>query len=774
MYGSKLHLVPVGEMVDCLRVKAKEVEIKVGMWVRVKRGKYGGDLGQVLDVPESGENALVKLIPRLDYSRDSMSKRKKADLKHPQKLFNINDVRYGRHTHSSKREVQQVQGGYTYQGEIFDREGYMEKTMKLSSIDYKNVNPTLEEITKFSAGAIVENSEDLSLLASSNVAKAEDFQNGEKVIALSGQNKGMEGVVQSIENGIVTVLPDKNYGLKTTVQYNPAELAKRFVEGDHVKVVNGVHKEKSGLVLTISNNVVTILSDSDTQTFDVFTKDLRQAIDVTSITPSTSQFDVHDLVQLSPNELGVVIKVEKDTITLLDPFGSVIKVKPQQIRSRRDSGRAVTSDMNNRPITAKDPVMVMDEHGGPNRRQGTVLHVYRSFVFVHSRDVAENGGVFVAKNTNVVLVSAKGANANNPNSAFNQQPRMISSPGRTGRNFRDPLLNKTVTISGGPFKGYLGIVKDTTETHARVELHTNSRTITIEKERLNVQGEEGAPKRPNYQAGRPTSRYDDYGRTPANSGSKTPYDSWSGGTGGRTPAWNAGSKTPAWEAGSKTPAWEAGSKTPAWEAGSKTPAWEAGSKTPAWESGRTPAYGRPTPRVPNTPADMATPYHTATPAGFPQTPGLAATTPYPNMQSVAHTPATPYETPYHGGPATPAATGSYGSSQGAWVTADIEVRVESNRRFSSGRVDGQVGVVKAVEGIRAQIYLASGETIHITEELLVPVVPQKKDAFKVLKGEDRGKIGTLLSIDGHEGVVKLEGVDDILMMNLDTLAKLAN
>jgi transcription elongation factor SPT5 len=47
IYGSKLLLVPVSEMVDCLRVKAKEVELKLMMWVRIKRGKYAGDLGQV-------------------------------------------------------------------------------------------------------------------------------------------------------------------------------------------------------------------------------------------------------------------------------------------------------------------------------------------------------------------------------------------------------------------------------------------------------------------------------------------------------------------------------------------------------------------------------------------------------------------------------------------------------------------------------------------------------------------------------------------------------
>ena len=47
IYGSKLSLVPVKEMVDVLSVKKKDVPINLGSWVRIKRGKYSGDLGQV-------------------------------------------------------------------------------------------------------------------------------------------------------------------------------------------------------------------------------------------------------------------------------------------------------------------------------------------------------------------------------------------------------------------------------------------------------------------------------------------------------------------------------------------------------------------------------------------------------------------------------------------------------------------------------------------------------------------------------------------------------
>lgn len=458
--------------------------------------------------------------------------------------------------------------------------------------------------------------------------------------------------------------------------------------------------------------------------------------------------------------------MEKDVFTLLDPFGSVIKVKPQQIRSRRDSGRAVTSDMNGKPITAKDPVMVMDDNG-TNKRQAKVLHFYRQHVFLHNRDVQENSGVFVARSSNVVLISAKGVNGNSQG-AFPNQPRSVPSIGGRPRG-RDPLQGKTVTVSGGPFKGYLGIVKDVTENTARVELHTHNRTITIEKSKITVKGEESSQSRPNYQASRMGGRAAyDAARTPMYNGAKTPGQ-YGDGQGSRTPAWNAGSKTPAWDAGSKTPAWDAGSKTPAWDAGSKTPAWDAGSRTPA--VGRTPGM------LPNTPLEVPTPYN-ATPGAFPATPANAIT-PYPNMTTV--NPTTPGLTPgvY---PQTPAVLGgndyavpssSSTSLRANWITTNIEVVVQSNRRFASGGSDGHHGVIKSIDGVRAQIYLDSGESVLVPEEFLVPVVPQKKESFKVLSGEERGKIGNLLSIDGHEGVVKLEGVEDILMMDMNTLAKYA-
>ncbi|KAE8245094.1 hypothetical protein A4X13_0g6091, partial [Tilletia indica] len=52
VYGrtaDKLFLVPIEEMADLLKLTKIEHEVKIGGWVRFKRGKYTGDLAQVID-----------------------------------------------------------------------------------------------------------------------------------------------------------------------------------------------------------------------------------------------------------------------------------------------------------------------------------------------------------------------------------------------------------------------------------------------------------------------------------------------------------------------------------------------------------------------------------------------------------------------------------------------------------------------------------------------------------------------------------------------------
>lgn len=279
-------------------------------------------------------------------------------------------------------------------------------------------------------------------------------------------------------------------------------------------------------------------------------------------------------------------------------------------------------------------------------RQGTILHIHRAFAFLYNRELNENLGVFVARTSNLATIAAKGARINtgpdlnkmNPAMQRRNGPGMNMPPPtavmRTGG--RDRAIGMTVVVRQGPYKGLLGIVKDTTDVTARVELHSNLRTVSLEKSKLtyktpqgNLSYEEFASRgrgfgatpmtTPSYGSRTPAPM--DGGRTPAYGGMESRTPAWNAGSSSRTPAWNSsGSKTPAWGgSGSKTPAWGgssgSGSRTPAW-GGSTSRGPASGSRTPAWSSnrdgGRTPARRDDTARTPGVtqwddPAKVATP-----------------------------------------------------------------------------------------------------------------------------------------------------------------------
>ena len=282
---------------------------------------------------------------------------------------------------------------------------------------------------------------------------------------------------------------------------------------------------------------------------------------------------------------------------MLDQNGSLKSVMPSQISNKIEKRRnAVATDRNGSEIRNDDTVR---EIGGENKR-GIIVHIHRSFLFLHNREQTENSGIFVVRATNVATIAAKGGRVTQQGSTGPNLTKMNPALQRNGnangamappRSFgRDRALGQTVTIRKGPYKGLLGIVKDTTDTEARVELHTKSKTVQVAKDVLSIKDSISGNSIPYHEfAGR--------GRGGAGRGG------FGGATPTRTSDW-AGSRTPvAAASGQRTPAWgsSAPARTPAWSGGasasSKTPRWgqestQLGNKTPAWnaDGGRT-SYG---------------------------------------------------------------------------------------------------------------------------------------------------------------------------------------
>ena len=138
-------------------------------------------------------------------------------------------------------------------------------------------------------------------------------------------------------------------------------------------------------------------------------------------------------------------------------------------------------------------------------KQGEIRHVYRGNVFIQARQVVENAGIIVCKAKHIELAGGTSNAANLVGKFIPQSPRLSSpAPHRTGGGARGggrgrggrgmgrgrgagrdmSVIGKTVRIVMGPYKGYVGIVKDATEDTARVELHTTCTTISVDRSRL--------------------------------------------------------------------------------------------------------------------------------------------------------------------------------------------------------------------------------------------------------------------------------------------------
>lgn len=561
---TKMEMVGIKDRPDLLRV-TKTPTLEPGAWVRLTRPfKHKGDLAQVLDVTENGLEARVRYIPRLDYGmRDdalaSMSadgKRKRtfgaAGPRPPARLFSEIEARK-----RNPRQVQGNAGNWTYMGDEFEN-GFQVKDIKIQQLQTVDVNPSLEEVTKFASGG-EDGSENLDLKALAASLKSDtsrtSYLPGDMIEVYAGEQKGVVGRASNVQGEIVTLTVTEGDLVGQTIEVPIKGLRKLFKIGDHVKVIGGSKfRDEVGTVVKISEDRVTLLTDQTHTEVTVFSKDVREASDIGG-QGSLGQFSLQDLVQLDPTTVGCVVKVDRESLVVLDQFGDTRQVMPSQIPNKLPRRKQiVASDRSGSEIRVDD---VVKESSG-QKRQGKIIHVHRSYIFLHTNDTTENAGVFVTQSSMVNTIAAKGgrvAQSSGPDLS-SMNPALKRNPNGDGQKAaqppksfgRDRAIDQTVIIKKGPYKGLLGIVKDTTDTHARVELHTKSKTITVPKEQLNYKDKKsGATIDINSRGGRGGAG--GFGRTPGG-GDRVP--SWQSG-GGRTPMVSGGTdRVPAWGSRSKS------------------------------------------------------------------------------------------------------------------------------------------------------------------------------------------------------------------------------
>lgn len=303
----------------------------------------------------------------------------------------------------------------------------------------------------------------------------------------------------------------------------------------------------------------------------------------------------------------MVTKVDRESLGVIDQNGIARTLLPSSISGKLERRRnAVATDKDGIEIRNDDTV----KEAGGDQRQGRILHIHRAFLFLHSRNHAENSGIFVLRSSQVIAIAAHGARAAqagpdltkmNPQiGGVNNQNGMLAPPKPMGG--RDRMIGKACSIKKGPYKGLLGIIKETTDTTATVELHSRKMGVTVPKDIVGIRDPvTGNPIDMSRFGGPPRSQFDNPAVPSAGygGGAATPGP-WNVAQGGRTPGpWGGATNLP----GGRTPGpWNmpgyggSGGRTPApYNDGSRTqyaPAYTDGSKSAygPMAGGRTPGY----------------------------------------------------------------------------------------------------------------------------------------------------------------------------------------
>lgn len=761
-------------------------------------------MAQIDFVEHNNNKVLCKMMPRIDYKKvKSMYKdrepvqryRRSAKGRPPQRLFDVDLVR------SLGGEIKKDGDFLIFESGRY-RNGFLYKTLAFTGITIDGPKPTLEELEKFDE--LPENVDPDLLPVDKKMNTDSVFSAGDVVEVCQGELIHMTGTIISISGDKVTIVPNhadlKNAG---ALDFVARDLRKIFKDGDHVRVIHGKFEGETGLVVRVDDNVAVIVADTTYSEMKVRPRDMQLCTEMNSGVDSQGMYQIGDVVEVDQQTVGYIVRIERESVRILTQHGKTQSVRNNAIVRKLRCGQALDSQQNF--VRQKNIVNVLDK---TTATQGEIKYIWRHFLFLFNRCHGENGGIFVAKARNTLLAGAQKSTLEFAGAS----PRMASpsrspmrSPMRTpshgarerGRDKRDSeFIGKTVRVKQGAYKGYVGIVRDSTDTTARIELHTDTKIISVEKGHLTEVSTGGSGF-----------------TTPS-----TPYVS-------KTPAYGAlGSATPMYGAhGSRTPMYGSGGGGQTPTRGDRTPYY--GAQTPTHDGSTTPraGYNAWDPNYPNTPArndpefnndfydnsPSPAPFSPANPQtpgyGEPMTPGYAIdsignpATPgtasdfNPSSPSVP-SPASPYTEPSPSpggsslGPPSPGSDHSvlspYSSTGSApspmtpqaanenWPLPGIEVVMLDS--FEDGQYIGQPGYIRSVSGMITTVWLYEEKReFECQAYQMKPVVPMKQDKVVIITGNRRGNLGQLINIDNDDGIVKAAKSSELRILKLDSLAKLS-
>jgi transcription elongation factor SPT5 len=575
LYHSSLKIVPIQQMTSLLTITVKKRPLKAGQWVRIKRGELKGDLAKVLSLNEGGETAVIQAVPRIDFTPNVNKPPGSKSARPLQAPFDPSRVNSSL---VERRQFPPTGETCNYYERNFYKNGFLLKEVKIDLyLSDENVSPKLEELTMFrqrsgrktGGGSDDEGDADdqddaqqpsvvqeLAELQAADSAfglskkQVSLYRPGDLVQITSGDLRNMVGRIVSLSDTdrIVRVKPVHEVDLGE-MDVEMDLIVKYIRPGSHVKVIDGEFVGQTGRVVCINkvdgSHIAALFTDVVNKEISVNVAHLQVSNEVTIGLNSLEGYELYDFVTLSANEVGVVVMVGTEKLSIVNHLGELKVVTPMEVRGKANiqSMRATSIDNMMEVMHVGDSVTVME---GPHaKKTGTIKHIHKSTVWLHCDTYFANAGIFPVRGRSCALA---GSNRNAGSGSMGPPTSMPRGRGFGGKNGgKDEIIGASVTISKGAYKGHIAVVREASDTDYTLELATKLKIIKLPKENVVVAGNKTGPlhrQAPSTQLGIASTPYIS-AHTPAQ-GSSTPSMSF---LGSETPL-NFGNETPR---GSETP-----------------------------------------------------------------------------------------------------------------------------------------------------------------------------------------------------------------------------
>lgn len=610
LYQSSFQRIAVREMTTLLTVTVTKKPLKIGQWVRLKRSVLKGDLARVVDVLEGGAKVLIQAVPRPDFDKKGEKEKSSSSgskAKPAQRMFDVEEAK-GLGMEVSRRPHPADRRGRTYDffGTDYYRDGYLYKEVAVATfIETENVKPRLDELRLFQSQAAkaardeddpdyddddadaMEAAADSQSLLKDIASQLKDlgedeakggvtpYVRGDMVQVTAGELRNLVGRVLTVDevNRSVTIVPMNSVLTGATV-VEADLLVKYVVVGAHVKVVSGQHTGQTGRVVSVNNvdgeHIAAILTDGMNTEIQSNVSSLQISSEVATGHGHLDGYELYDLVALNENEFGVVVMVGNESLRVVNHMDLTKDVVPQQLQGKKNhqSNRASGFDSQQTSIYPGDTVQVV--FGAHVNKSGTIRHIMKGNLWLHSNTFLKNSGVFAVRARLCVVAGKRAGVGGAGPSSFSSTASSASVGSKvaavTGPNYkaaRDSNVGKTVRITKGQWKGELAQVVDATGTHYNVELLSKMRKVMVEKEKTMLVGDKGGTLDPEKRAQRhyasdqlhnvggadgvPNTPFlmrpetpGGGGETPHQLGSETPLQGNETPLGGRTPGYGEG------------------------------------------------------------------------------------------------------------------------------------------------------------------------------------------------------------------------------------------